>query len=30
MLSTLVLLYKLLGGGGFSKLLWIILKGIFA
>jgi hypothetical protein len=29
-LSTLMALYKLLGGGGFAKLLLLILKGILA
>lgn len=28
--STLTLLYQLLTGGSFFKLLWLILKGIFA
>lgn len=28
MLSTLAMLYKLLGGSGLAKLFWIILKGM--
>jgi len=30
MLSTLISLYKLLGAGNLAKVLWIVLKGMFA
>lgn len=29
-MSTLELLFKLMSGGDLSKLIWMILKGIFA